>query len=65
MNEKDDLEQEDYEGTIEQMIVENGLLLHAVVNILIRKGLIAKDELDSELDRLYAEIDDSADEDGE
>lgn len=61
MTEKDDLEQDDYEGTIEQMIVENGLLLHAVVNILTRKGVIAKDELDTELDRLYAEIESEGD----
>ena len=55
---------EEYEGSIEQMMVENGLLLHAAVNLLVRKGLLTREELDGELDRLYEEID-GGDEEGE
>lgn len=63
MSENDEMESEDYEGTIEQMIVENGLLLHAAVNILVRRGVIPREELDEELDRLYAQIDEGAEDD--
>lgn len=53
----DDEMNEEYEGSIEQMMVENGLLLHAVANLLVRKGVLSREELDAELDRLYEEID--------
>lgn len=57
-----EMDEEEYEGSIEQMMVENGLLLHAAVNLLVRKGLLTREELDGELDRLYDEIDGGEDE---
>ncbi|MGA7616534.1 MAG: hypothetical protein WBX15_15280 [Thermoanaerobaculia bacterium] len=63
MGDTDDFDSEDYEEQIEQMIVDNGLLLHAVVNILLRKGIIAQGELDQEMEKLYQELEREADED--
>lgn len=63
MNANDDLDPEDYEDQIEQMIVENGMLMHSVVNLLIRKGILKQDEIDAEMDKLYAEMEQLGDED--
>lgn len=69
MVDHDDVEGDDYEEQIEQMMIENGMLLHAVVNVLVRKGIIAQDEIDAEIDKLYDEMDqyedDEDDEDDE
>lgn len=59
----DDIDSEDYEEQIEQMMIENGMLLHAVVNVLVRKGLISQDEIDTEIDKLYDEMEEYDDED--
>ena len=52
----DELEEGDYDEEIEQMIIENGILLHSMVALLIRKGVLKQEELDSEMDRLYDEM---------
>ena len=67
MVDNDEMDSEDYEEQIEQMMIENGMLLHAVVNVLVRKGIIAQDEIDAEIDKLYDEMDqyDDDDEDDE
>ena len=41
---------------IERMIIENGIMLRGLANLLVKKGVVAQDELDEELDRLYEEI---------
>lgn len=64
MVEHDEMDSEDYEEQIEQMMIENGMLLHAIVNVLIRKGVISQEEIDGEIDKLYEEMDDSEDDDG-
>ncbi len=48
----------DYEDDeqIEQMIIENGILLHSLATLLVRKGILAQDEIDAEMDRLYDEM---------
>ena len=51
--EKDD---EEYDEQIEQMIIENGILLHSIAALLVRKGILKQDEIDSEMDRLYDEM---------
>ena len=51
--EKDD---EEYDEQIEQMIIENGILLHSLAALLVRKGILKQDEIDSEMDRLYDEM---------
>lgn len=60
MNENDrdngpDFEDEDDEQ-IEQMIIENGILLHSLSALLVRKGILKQEEIDAEMDRLYEEM---------
>jgi hypothetical protein len=58
MDERDDIEMEDdIDEQLSQMIVDNGVLLHALVNILFRKGIITQEELDAEASRLFDESD--------
>lgn len=40
----------------EQMIIENSILLHSIAALLVRKGVLQQEELDSEMDRLYEEM---------
>jgi hypothetical protein len=47
---------EDYDEQIEQMIIENGILLHSLAALLVRKGILKQEEIDSEMDRLYDEM---------
>ena len=46
---------EDDDEQIEQMIIENGILLHSLATLLVRKGVLTQDEIDAEMDRLYDE----------
>src|SRR5258707_507586 len=52
----DDDDGEDYDEQIEQMIIENGILLHSLAALLVRKGILKQEELDGEMDRLYDEM---------
>ncbi|MGZ4810479.1 MAG: hypothetical protein ACXVIJ_12260 [Thermoanaerobaculia bacterium] len=56
--EDDDVEKDDeeYDEQIEQMIIENGILLHSIAALLVRKGILKQEEIDSEMDRLYDEM---------
>ena len=57
---KDDVERDDndeeYDEQIEQMIIENGILLHSLAALLVRKGILNQEEIDAEMDRLYDEM---------
>jgi hypothetical protein len=60
------MEEDEFEGQIEQMIVENGMLIQALMNLLLGKGVITEDEMDQELEKLYKELgEDMDDDDGE
>ena len=41
---------------IEQMIIENGILLHSIAALLVRKGVLTQEEIDAEMDRLYDQM---------
>lgn len=41
---------------IEQMIIDNGILLHSLASLLVRKGILKQEEIDAEMDRLYDEM---------
>ena len=41
---------------IEQMIIENGIQLHSLAALLVRKGVLTQEEIDSEMDRLYDQM---------
>lgn len=47
---------EDDDEQIEQMIIENGILLHSLATLLVKKGVLAQEEIDAEMDRLYDEM---------
>ena len=49
----DDGADEEYDEQIEQMIIENGILLHSLAALLVRKGILKQEEIDSEMDKLY------------
>lgn len=53
-NDGEDFEDEDEQ--IEQMIIENGILLHSLAALLVRKGILKQEEIDAEMDRLYDEM---------
>lgn len=40
----------------EQMIIENSILLHSLAALLVRKGVLQQEEIDQEMDKLYAEM---------
>ncbi len=51
-----DAEYDEDDEQIEQMIIENGILLHSLAALLVRKGILTQDEIDSEMDRLYDQM---------
>jgi len=52
----DDGADDEYDEQIEQMIIENGILLHSLAALLVRKGILKQDEIDAEMDKLYDEM---------
>lgn len=54
--ELDDMQEEDVDEQIEQMIMENGMLVHTLATLLVRKGIIKQEEIDAEMDKLYDEV---------
>ena len=52
----DAAEYEDEDEQIEQMIIENGILLHSLATLLVKKGILKQEEIDAEMDRLYDEM---------
>jgi len=53
MDEIDNMEEEEYDDQIEQMIVENGMLVHSLANLLVQKGILKREEIEAEMDKLY------------
>ena len=51
-----DADYDEDDEQIEQMIIENGILLHSVAALLVRKGILSQEEIDSEMDRLYDQM---------
>ena len=64
MVDQEEMDDEEFESQLEQMIVENGMLIQSVMNILLRKGIITEDEVDKELETLYKELGDEDAESG-
>ncbi len=63
MVDHEEMEEDEFEGQIEQMIVENGMLIQALMNLLLNKGVITEDEMDQELEKLYKDLGEDMDED--
>ncbi len=53
---RDEDEEHEDDEQIEQMIIDNGILLHSLATILVRKGILKQEEIDAEMDRLYDEM---------
>lgn len=51
-----DADYDEDDEQIEQMIIENGILLHSLAALLVRKGMLTQEEIDSEMDRLYDQM---------
>ena len=47
---------DEFDEQFEQMLIENGVLVHALAALLVRKGLLKQEEIDAEMDRLYEEM---------
>jgi hypothetical protein len=56
IDQNNDAEYEEDDEQIEQMIIENGILLHSLAALLVRKGVLTQEEIDSEMDRLYDQM---------
>lgn len=63
MQDKEEVEVDDYEDQIEQMIVETSMKIQSVVNLLVQKGILKQDEVDAEMDKLYEQMEQFEDED--
>jgi len=61
---EDDFEEDEYDEQIEQLIMENGMMIHSVINILVRKGILKQEEIDVEMDKLYEEMEKVEDQEG-
>jgi len=55
---RDEEDGEEYDEQIEQMIIDNGVLLHTLASLLVRKGVLKQEEIDTEMERLYEEMED-------
>ena len=53
MDDIDNLDDEEYDDQIEQMIVENGMLVPSLANLLVQKGVLKREEIEAEMDKLY------------
>ena len=53
---------DDFEEQVEQLVLENGILLHAVVNLLVKNGAISREDLDDEIEKLYRQAEEGLDE---
>ncbi len=53
---EDEGEEEEDDDQLEQMIIDNGILLHSVAALLVRKGVLLQEELEAEMDKLYDEM---------
>jgi hypothetical protein len=51
-----DADYEEDDEQIEQMIIENGILLHSLAALLVRKGVLTQEEIDGEMDQLYDQM---------
>ena len=52
---------EEFDEQFEQMLIENGVLVHALAALLVRKGILKQEEIDAEMDRLYEEMENFGD----
>lgn len=59
-SEEMEFESDELDESMEEMVVENGMLMHALINVLIRKNVVSGDEIDAEMTRLYETLSNEA-----
>jgi hypothetical protein len=47
---------EEFDEQFEQMLIENGVLVHALAGLLVRKDILKQEEIDAEMDKLFDEM---------
>jgi hypothetical protein len=47
---------DEFDEQFEQMLIENGVLVHALAGLLVRKGVLKQEEIDAEMDKLFDEM---------
>jgi hypothetical protein len=62
MAEIEDMDDDDYQEQIEQMIMENGMLVHSIAALLVRKGVLSQEDIDAEMKKLYEQVEGFEDE---
>jgi hypothetical protein len=58
----EDMDDDDYQEQIEQMIMENGMLVHSIAALLVRKGVLSQEDIDAEMKKLYEQVEGFEDE---
>lgn len=56
---------EEYQEQLENLIAENGVLLHALVGVLVNRGVIRREELEAQIQKLTDEMEAAADDEDE
>lgn len=49
------INEDDFEDQIEDLILENGILTQALINLLVRKGILTQEEITDEVQVLYGD----------
>jgi hypothetical protein len=57
----DDFDDDDLEEQIEEVIAQNGVLLHALIEVLIKKGIVQREEIETQIDEFTEGDDDNGD----
>ena len=61
MNDDDFDDDDDLEEQIEEVIAQNGVLLHALIEVLIKKGIVQREEIETQIDEFTEGDDDNGD----
>jgi hypothetical protein len=57
----DDFDDDDLEEQIEEVIAQNGVLLHALIEVLIKKGIVQREEIETQIDEFTEGDDENGD----
>ena len=61
---EDDSEEYDYEDEVEETVADNDIMLNALIDLLIKKGVITEEEFDQSVEE-FSDSDDDSEEDSE
>lgn len=55
-NHRDVEDDDEFDEQIERVMIENTLLVQSLAALLVKKGVLKQEEIDAEMDRLYASM---------